>query len=42
MSQDYTLNEEEVSPINFERIVSAAKRRFLFFLIQLIMILLNG
>ncbi len=33
MSQEYTLNPEEASPINIERIISAAKRRFLFFLI---------
>jgi polysaccharide chain length determinant protein (PEP-CTERM system associated) len=39
MSQDFTLPEEEASPINFERIVSAAKRRFLFFLIPFVLVL---
>ncbi|MZR29715.1 lipopolysaccharide biosynthesis protein [Sneathiella litorea] len=39
MSQDYTLPEEESSPINIERILSAAKRRFLFFLIPFVAVL---
>lgn len=39
MSQDYTLHEEEASPINVERIISAARRRFLFFLIPFLLVL---
>ncbi|MFC4271739.1 lipopolysaccharide biosynthesis protein [Sneathiella chungangensis] len=39
MSQDYTLHEEEASPINIERIISAARRRFLFFLIPFLLVL---
>tara|TARA_R100000005_G_C5004139_1_gene213199 strand:- start:29285 stop:30922 length:1638 start_codon:yes stop_codon:yes gene_type:complete len=39
MSQEFSLNQEEASPINFERILSAAKRRFLFFLIPFVLIL---
>ncbi|MDF2368684.1 hypothetical protein [Sneathiella sp.] len=39
MSQDFTLPEEEASPINIERIISAAKRRFLFFLIPFVLVL---
>ena len=39
MSQEFSLNQEEASPINFERILSAAKRRFLFFLIPFILVL---
>jgi polysaccharide chain length determinant protein (PEP-CTERM system associated) len=39
MSQDFTLPEEETSPINVERIISAAKRRFLFFLIPFVLVL---
>lgn len=39
MSQEFTLNQEEASPINVERIISTAKRRFLFFLIPFFLVL---
>lgn len=42
MNQDFTLPEEEGSPINFERIISAAKRRFLFFLIPFVLVLVGS
>ncbi|MCF8466233.1 MAG: hypothetical protein K9G33_02425 [Sneathiella sp.] len=42
MSQDFTLHEEEASPINLGAILAAAKRRFLFFLIPFVLILVGS
>ena len=40
MSQDYILHEEEQSSLDIGRIVGAAKRRYLYFLIPFLLILL--
>lgn len=42
MSQDFTIQEEESSPINLGSIIGAAKRRFLFFLIPFVLILVGS
>lgn len=42
MSQDFTIQEEETSPINLGSIIGAAKRRFLFFLIPFVLILVGS
>ncbi|USG61321.1 hypothetical protein NBZ79_19365 [Sneathiella marina] len=39
MSQNYVFQEEETSPIDFGRILGAAKRRYVFFLIPFLTIL---
>jgi protein tyrosine kinase modulator len=40
MSQDYLLQEEETSPIDIGRYLGVAKRRYIFFLIPFLLILL--
>jgi uncharacterized protein involved in exopolysaccharide biosynthesis len=42
MSQDFAIQEEESSPINLGSIIGAAKRRFLFFLIPFVLILVGS
>ncbi|WP_340148655.1 XrtA system polysaccharide chain length determinant [uncultured Sneathiella sp.] len=42
MSQDFAIQEEESSPINLGSIINAAKRRFLFFLIPFVLIMIGS